>query len=170
MVSNIGFILLIVVALYLGYMQYLFGELYSVSESWLKLQERKPKKGWIFTLFCLVLAGIVIAVAAVVPEGVEGGGLFFGAGAGIMFTGVAANFTDKGAHTNIVHYAGSAIAIIGTLVGLGVVYGSWIPLIVTTAAIILFVVLYIKKKMKRPIYFGEVIALASIIMGLIFIK
>ena len=88
--------------------------------------------------------------------------LFFLAGSGAAFVGIAATFYEK--ITRTAHFAGASMLILMSLIGIGVVYGNWTPsylMVITT----LFFYL-IRNREFKVIYWFEIAAFVFIIAGL----
>ena len=131
--------------------------LYSISESYYRLQ--KDKLSLLFYLFCLLL-GLGIWPQILIENNDPASASFFFSMAGIIFTGTAAAFKKE--LTAKVHYAGAGIAITGALVGIWFAYGNWIPLALLLP---LGGIAYLTTKNK--IWWFEVVAFTLIIIGLI---
>lgn len=139
--------------LYVGFLLYRFRKpLPSISDSWYELKE--PAR-WLFTLFCWSLGG------AMLFQGTEETPLFFLSGTGLMFVGAATQFKWSGANSNLVHFGGALVGIMGALCGLGIEYGNWKPLLVWSIGTLLLQ--YIK--IRNFIWWVEILAFVSIIGG-----
>jgi hypothetical protein len=138
---------------YVGFLLYRFRKpLPSISDSWYELEE--PTR-WLFTLFCWSLGGIMLF------QGTETTPLFFLSGTGLMFVGAATQFKWSGAHTNLVHYGGALVGIMGGLCGLGVEYGNWTPLLAWSFGTLALRV----AKIENFTWWVEILAFVSIISG-----
>lgn len=144
-----------------------FGVIDSISDSWYLL----PKK--LKLLFTFMCWGIGLPMVAHINPDIAGAGLWFLSAAGFGFTGAATMFKSKGAHANIVHYAGAAAGMIGALIALGVQYGLWIlSYIGFPLAILIFIFGYLGKgkyEIKYPMYWVEILAAILILIGLFII-
>ena len=149
--------------IYLIYMEILFGRLHSISESWDKLRKLKRGKGFIFTFFCWLLAGHIIAYGG--HSGSDWGILYVVSGIGLIFTGVAAAFRPKSKRTGLIHNIGSVVGIVAALLALGIADDVWFPLLAASvaSAIITIVGGYL---IKNPIYWIEVSCFLAIDIGL----
>jgi hypothetical protein len=134
---------------YILYIVYGHGVLKSISDSWYIMP---PKRRWMFTvLFCYPLG---------VLQMLHDGWMNVVAGAFLVFVGAATDF--KSDHAKIIHYTGAAGAIFFALIALA---SEWIilPLVLTMLSISSVHFL----KIKNKIWWVEVAAFSSIIIGLI---
>lgn len=139
--------------IYVGFLLIRFGKpLPSISDSWYELP-----KGWnnLFTLFCWILGGCMLG------QGSGDTPLFFLSGAGLFFVGTATAFKWSGAHTNYVHYGGAVVGILCALVGLGIEWGLWWPLLVWVLSVAGLKYLGI----KNFTWWVEIAAFVSIVAG-----
>lgn len=118
--------LLITVA-FLGIITYLFGVLWSISESFYRLEKRRKGSGILFTLWTF-LAGFPLAYAWFnISKGQSFQFLVFFACGSLMMLGAASQFRQK--MTDKVHYISAAICVASALAWL-ILAGFWfIPLI-----------------------------------------
>lgn len=124
----------------------------SISQSYYELPN---SISYLFTFFCWGIG---------VPMIFQGGPLFFISGAGLCFVGASTNFLSKGAHTNIVHYVGAFLGIVGALLGLWIEYDIIFPSIIFSGGTITLLVL---KQIKNKIWWIEILAFVNIITGLL---
>jgi len=146
---------------YLAFIISKFGILHSISLSWYRLQEKNPKQGFLFTFFCWGLAIPMMMMSAYIDA--DTSTLIMLSGGGLVFTGSAAAFKSKDAKTDLVHFIGAATAIISGLLGIGLIYNNFVPMVIVALATILAYM----NKLKNGIFWIEVIAFISIIVGLI---
>lgn len=125
----------------------------SISDSWYELPS---PINHLFTLFTWSLG------FAMVFQGNGQTPLFFFSGAGLLFVGTATQFKWTGAHTNIVHYAGAVVGILGALIGLWVENGIYLPLFVWLVQTLIFKVI----KLKNFTWWVEILAFVCIVGGL----
>jgi hypothetical protein len=96
----------------------------------------------------------------------HGGIFFFLSAAGLTFTGIATEYESKGgSHTNIVHFVGAGICILSALLGLVIEYQIVIPII---TFFILSLIAFLMK-LKNKLWWIEIIAFLSIMIGLFFV-
>jgi len=142
--------------LFLSYLGMLFirfrRPLPSISESWYQLGRQKH----LFTLFC-VLVGMLMFFQT---DGSTG--FYFMSGVGLCFTGVAAEFRSRAAHTNIVHYVGAVMFMLGGLLGLYFESGLLWPLVLTILGILTLSFF----KARNLIFWAEIWAGVLILSGL----
>ena len=124
----------------------------SISESWYQLGGKKH----LFSLFCILIGFSMLFQT----DGSTG--WYFMAGAGICFTGVAAEFKSKAAHTNIVHYVGALFFILGSLLGLYFESGLLWPLVFAILGVLVMGFF----KIRFLIFWAEVYSASLIIAGL----
>lgn len=135
-----------------------FGTLPSISDSWYKLKDLGGVWYSLFTWFTWLLG---------IPLLFQTNGdtaLFFLAGAGLSFVGVATMFKLKESIEPMIHFGGALTAILGSLAGLGIERGAWLPtfaFVIVSAGIIL-------TKLKNRTWWIEIAAFLAIIFGLIF--
>lgn len=156
MINNLVYFQIAVVVSYLIFIQSKFGSLHSISQSYYELK----KRGYLFTFFCWGLSIPMLIIGGSV-EGSHGW-LFFMSGAGLGFVGAAASFRQR--TTDIIHYTGAAFGIVFSLIGIGVVFSSWIPIL----GVIAICTAIIKIKINNPIYWMEVVSIIGIVLGLLF--
>jgi hypothetical protein len=132
----------------------MFGILPSISNSWYKLPDNRKR---LFTYFCLSIGLLMMY---------HGGISFFLSAAGLTFTGIASEYESKGgSHTNIVHFVGAGVCIVSALLGLVFEYQMIIPILsFVTLTVIAFLL-----KIKNKLWWLEIIAFLSIMVGLLFI-
>jgi hypothetical protein len=144
----------LIFVLYVGFLLYKFKKpLPSISDSWYELP-----KNWnnLFTLFTWSLGFCMIF------QGTNETPLFFLSGTGLLFVGTATAFKWTGAHTNLVHYGGAVVGILGALVGLGVEFGLWWPLL--SWVVVTMGLKYIR--IKNFTWWVEIVAFVTIVCGL----
>jgi hypothetical protein len=114
---------------YLIYKKY--GNLNSVSASYYQLQ--KTRKGGYFQAFIIFLFACLLAIAG--HSNHTGSWAFFLAAAGGAFVYAASNYNqDK--ITELVHISGAGTLIVSSLLGVGLVYGSWLGAYIMAALFI----------------------------------
>jgi hypothetical protein len=107
-----------------------FGELPSVSASYYKLDEER-KGGW-FRVFIIFLAVCIFIITGMINH--VHAWAFFVAGSGAVFVYAAVEYKDK--MTELVHVTGATTLIVCSLLGLGLVYGSWLGAYIMAALFI----------------------------------
>lgn len=149
MLSLILIQLLVFVA-YTSFIVSRYGVIHSISQSWYEL----PLK-WksLFTFFTWGLG---------IPFLFYDHVLFFLAGAGLIFVGAATRFRTTIANTNRIHYMGALVGILSSLLALGVVYGSWVSLVIF---IITSGVIFLLNR-SHYIFWVEIAAFVVIIISL----
>gem|GEM_PF-4301487 len=106
-----------------------------------------------FMLMCWALAFLNLF------QGMEGWG--FLTSAGLLFTGVTMEYRENLAHSKILHGVAAGIAISSALIGLGLLYDVWLPLVLfLSLSIILF-------NKENAIWWIEIIAFLLILTGYI---
>lgn len=128
------------------------GPIKSISESWYALGY---PTNILFILFCFSL-GLTLTFY---PESV----LFFIGGTALSLVGVACAFKSSEKLTNIIHFGGATIAIVSSLIGIGLAFDTFIPLVIWvggTLPMMLF-------KIKNHIWWVEILAFLTIIVGLL---
>lgn len=141
---------------YIGFVVYRFGVLPSISESWHRLEPLR--KSYLFTLFCWSLSILMLFQTN------ETTAWFFASGAGLALVGAATMFKSGGVYTDKVHYAGAVIGIQSTLIGLGVEYDNWIPMVVFIGISVTLGAF----KIQNKIWWTEIVAFICIISGLLY--
>ena len=142
---------------YLNFIIYKFGVIPSISESWYELQKLGGVWYSLFTLFCYAL-GITLFFQT---NGSTG--LFFLAGAGLVFVGVATQFKLDHNLEPYIHFTGAAICILSSLLALGFERHMWLPgmyFIILSGFISLM-------RFKNATWWIEITAFACIIVGLL---
>ena len=109
-------------------------------------------------MFCFGLAIPMMVIAGNVDKG---GALFFLSGAGLIIVGMATSFKRR--LTDIAHYTGAGFGIVFALVGIGVAFNSWLPIILVAAVCAVI----IKIRINNPVYWMEVMAIIGIVVGLL---
>lgn len=127
--------------------------LHSISDSWYRLHFKGL--GFLFTLWCYTMA-LLIAL--------QGGAWFFASACGMGFVGAATMFRWKGIHTDKIHYAGAATAILGALAGLWREYDILFPIVGLVASAVILKLLV----KKTYIWWVELAAFAWIMLGLLY--
>ena len=89
--------------------------------------------------------------------------LFMVSGVGLAFAGAATSYKDKRGPTNQIHNIGAGIAMVVALIAILVQFGNWIPLAICGVGTILMFI----TKIKNPIWWSEMIAIACIAAGLL---
>ena len=146
---------------YLIYIYSRFGILSSISESYYKLKEAGNK--WLFIIFMYSIGICLLLVASFNLQPMVW--TFFLAGSGAAFVGIAAQYRDN--MTEQVHIGATLTLIFFSLLGLGLVFGSWWPtyfLIVGS-----LVMLVLKPLIKQHGYWVEVLAFVCIWGGLLLV-
>lgn len=147
------FLVIIECLIFFGYLTFIvirFGMLDSISKSYYKLNEGNRNQGWMFTVFICAL-GVPLFTLEV--------GWFFYAGAGLFFTGIAAEYKEK--LTSTVHYCGTAGCIALAATGLAV-EDNFLPVAGLLTATFLF---WLCKISNRTTWV-EINAFVFIILGL----
>lgn len=127
------------------------GPLPSISDSWYELP-RKQKN--LFTFFCWSLGLLMVF------QGKEQLITFFFAGVGFFWVGAATMFKRK--ITGRLHYLGASMAIILSLISIGIEGGVWYPLILWVVSSGLIKGL----KINNDVWWIEIAAFVTIILGL----
>ena len=140
----------IIFTLFVAFLMIKFkGPIHSISYSWYLL----PKKwNFLFIIFAWSMGALMFLHET---DGI----LFFLSGAGFIIVGAATQF--KTSIVNELHYGGAAIGIGLALIGLGVEYDTWWPLIAFPIASVLLLF----TKIKHKIWWVEVLAFAAIVLG-----
>lgn len=139
---------IIVFVLFISYVVYHHGILYSISNSTYQL-----KHPWLFTVFLILLAWPLVIM----------GGWYFASGTFLIFCGVAAEYKEK--LTDVVHNVGAVGGIIFSLVGL-LMDGIQFPIIIYAAFIGVVNISDIKSWLKNDTWWIEVTAFLLIATGL----
>ncbi len=143
---------------YITFILIKFGVISSISESWYKLKDLVGVWYSLFTWFCWGLGfTMFFQTDGTTP-------LFFIAGSGLCFVGVATMFKESDFWTPKIHTGGAVIGIIGSLVGMIVERGSWLPLIIFVGTS-LILTLTVK---KNRTWWIEILAFICIGLGLLF--
>jgi hypothetical protein len=129
-----------------------FGVMPSISESWYALEEEENP---LFTVFCWGIGLPMFFQSNGTSE------LFMLSGVGLSLVGTAVRF--KSMHSYKLHYAGAAAGIGGALLGLWRENGLWQPL---AAFAILFTTIFLVKKIVEKIWWIEISAFITIVIGL----
>ena len=146
---------------YLVYIYYRFGILDSISESYYKLKEAGNK--WLFIVFMYVLASCLLLIASFNLHPMAW--TFFLAGSGAAFVGIAAQYRDN--MTETWHIAATLALIFFSLLGLGLLFGSWWPSYFLIVGAL--VMLIMKPLIKKHGYWVEVLAFVIIWGGLLLV-
>ena len=155
--TTIIFVLLFITYNWLMYEKY--GELWSMSSGYYKLEE-EDGIGELFTFFVWSIAAYLIATTYY-TESVY----FFVSAMGAAFTGAAAMFKSK--MTAWVHYTGSAVMVGAGTAGCWAVFDYWWVLIAIIASTIVCYGLYFwKRKITNPLYWVEMAAFTFITLGI----
>lgn len=142
---------LLVFVAYVAFIISRYGVIHSISQSWYELPQRQKP---LFTWFTWGIG---------IPFLFYDNALFFLAGAGLTFVGVATAFRTTQSYTNIVHYTGAAMGILLSLLGLGFVYNDWISL-----SLFLISALTLRTLLKNHwIWWVEIAAFIIIIVSLL---
>lgn len=151
-VLAVGFVL------YVVWIVLLYGVRKSISESYYYLQ--KTGHGYYFTGFMFLITVCLIILAGNVSG--EYSWLLFLAGGGAGFVGTAVSYQQK--LTRGVHFAGASVLIVSSLLGLGLIYGNWIPALLLLAVLIFLIL--VNDILKNLVYWFEIAAFVLIISGL----
>lgn len=143
---------LVVFVIYIGYIWIKYGVQDAISDSWYALK----KHASLFTIFLWT-----IALPICIIGGITENEWYFGAGAFLCFTGVAADF-KKGGIEEGVHVVGAAGAIILALFGL-VTRGIWFP----GAVVISFATVISLTRIPNKTWWVEIVAFIAIEAGMI---
>ena len=135
-----------------------FGQLWSISEGYYKLED--IKLGWIFSALLAAILFYMVTITMYTDNW-----LFFLAAGGAGFTGTARLFQDK--RHKAVHYIGSGVMILAASIGCVVSFGNWWALYIPVMSVAVFYVLYLLKAVKNPIYWVEIAAFMLIILGIV---
>lgn len=157
--------LLIFLAYMAGTYKY-FGIPYSISDTYYKLEKRKKSLGWLFTVMCWGVGGLLLpALLDMTPESYQF--TAFLACAGLLFVGAAPQF--KLPLTNAVHYGAAAVCVIFSQIWVGLTC-SWI-LISVWLAFIIYTVVGMSKQVTgslwndfvetKPMFWCEIAALVT---------
>jgi len=128
--------------------------LHSISDSWYVLRDNYKGEENLFTLFCFLL-GIGLVFLSDISS------LFFFAGSGFCFVGVATQFKETSGLTDEVHYIGAGTGILCSFIGL-FLNGIYIPFIL----FLLGTSIILWRKWSNPIFWIEIIAFLMIIYPL----
>ena len=129
-----------------------FGVLPSISESWYKFEEEENP---LFTVFCWGIGLPMFFQSNGTSE------LFMLSGVGLFLVGTAVRYESM--YNCKIHYAGAAAGICGALFGLWYENGLWQPL---AAFAILFTTIFLVKKIVEKIWWIEISAFITIVIGL----
>ena len=157
------FITIIFVLLFITYNWLMYaavGNLWSISEGYYQLKEKKGGAEWLFTMFLICIAAYLFAVTVFTEHW-----LFMLGAFGAILTGVATEY--MGRVTKTIHYGGSAIMVGATSIGCWVVNGNWW----VVAGILLIAAIcygfYFWKKLDNPLYWSEQGAFVMIVLGVV---
>lgn len=155
---------------YLILMKATHGQLNSFSEGYYKLRE-DGRDEWIFHLAMVWIAFYMFGLAAYASEISSYWWLFIIGSAGAILVSYAAHYNEKRDEelkkrtTAIIHVIGSIMIMGGGAIGVLMSFGSWwSPIGVIASAGVVFL-LYNKKTITNPVYWGEMGALLFITLG-----
>ncbi|RHJ76129.1 hypothetical protein [Parabacteroides sp. AM08-6] len=143
-----------------------FGIPYSISDTYYKLEKRKKGLGWLFSVMCVSVGGLLLpALLDITPSSYQF--TAFLACAGLLFVGAAPQF--KLPLTNTVHYSAAAVCVIFSQIWVGLTF--WWLLIPIWLAFIVYTVVGMSKHVTgslwrdfiaaKPMFWCEVAALGS---------
>lgn len=139
---------------YVGFIIRKYGVLESISDSWYSLPQ---SLNFLFTLFTWGIG---------IPILFYGNVWFFLAGIGLSFVGAATRFKSLFSFTKQVHYTGAVIGIFSTLIGITVMYKTFIPLVTFTSIALLLQVF----KIRNTIWWQEIVAFVTILGSMILLS
>lgn len=150
---------LLITTVYLGYTIRLFGVLWSISESYYLLEQKKKGLGILFTAWAWFAALPLLIAWLDLAEDTSQFLAFF-ACAALMFVGAAAQFKEQ--LTNAVHYGAAGVCVASALAWVLLVGYWYIP--VATFAICMPVAC----RDKKWVFWIEIAALSATYMSLLF--
>lgn len=151
---------------FVGYVAFVwmrYGVLYSISESWYRL---KSKNKWMFVAFCMLLSFPMFFHSMDFHMDVANNGDYTGLFFVSMLmglTGVAAAF-KRGGNVNAFHFTGVIFGAGGAILGLGLQYGIWFPLLLS---VIWFAVVMFTEKIENIVWWIEIGVFTSIMAGIL---
>lgn len=148
---SLTLIQLVVFTLYVGFITKKFGVLPSISDSWYSLPVSQK------ALFTLFTWGIGI------PMLFYGNVWFFLSGVGLTFVGAATQFKMTTSYTKQIHYIGALTGILFSLIGIGVEWFNWVPLVTFC---VLTLLIYTSKH-PNMLWWIEMAAVGIILGGLL---
>ena len=130
--------------------------LHSISDSYYMLKKKERGEEILFTLFTFFLGiGLILQY----PYSF----LFFPAGMGLFWVGTQTQFRSEVSIKGTIHYIGAVLAIVLSLIGLGL-NGVWFPLLLMG---ILSPIIYMVREDEGDfIWWVEILAFLTIIWGL----
>jgi len=130
--------------------------LHSISDSYYMLKKKEQHEEILFTLFTFFLGiGLILQYYHSF--------LFFPAGMGLFWVGTQTQFKSTVSIKGTIHYIGAVLAIVLSLIGLGL-NGVWFPLLLMgIGSPIIYVV---REAEKDWIWWIEILAFLTIIWGL----
>lgn len=158
------FITIIFVLVFLTYSWLIFktvGQLWSISAGYYALKKKDINPS-LFTIFLFNIAIYLFVLTAFTEHW-----LFMAGAFGAIVTGVATEYMGK--VTNVIHYGGSIVMMASVSIGCWVCFNAWwvVAGIVLAAAVILIAHLKFKK-IKNPLYWGEMAVFVLIVAGVIY--
>ena len=130
--------------------------LHSISDSYYMLKKKERGEEILFTLFTFFLGiGLILQY----PYSF----LFFPAGMGLFWVGTQTQFRSEVSIKGTIHYIGAVLAIVLSLIGLGL-NGVWFPLLLM--GILSPIIYMIREDEKDWIWWIEILAFLTIIWGL----
>jgi len=145
------------VAVFVGYVSFVvakYGILPSISDSYYHLPEK-----WNF-MFTLALWGFAMPAMIL---GTPVTGLMFGACAGIMFVGAAAQFHKK--VTKTVHIIGATLGMGLSQIAIATAFGMW-PITAVSVGLVGLIVLFRKQLKYKHVWWIEIVSFTAI--GLVY--
>ena len=111
-----------------------FGIPYSISDTYYKLEARKPGAGWLFSAMCVSVGGLLMPALLDMTADHYQFSVFL-ACAGLIFVGAAPQF--KLSLTNVVHYGSAAVCCVFSQVWVILSGCWWVSLLSFTICLLL---------------------------------
>ena len=154
-------LLIISIVLFVSYIGYTVG-MYGISVSICDPQYLLGKRGWLFTLFCLVESSLLIA-SFIEASKEEYQFLAFIASASLAFVGSAPLFKED--YNRNIHYVSAGICALASLACQVLMSFWYVPLITFLGGVIVLACL----KFKKPVFWMEMCAFISTYITLLLL-
>lgn len=141
-----------IIGLFLTYVVINFGILSSISESFYRI-----KNNWLFSAVLIAFSLCILAFSIIYTDSI----LLIIAPFGIITVAIAPRFKDK--HKAWIHFTGAAVGIGCGLASLWLYFGLWW---IDIIAIVLYLSVKLTKS-NNSLWWGEIIAMFAIIIGLL---
>lgn len=138
---------------FVSYIIYRYGIPESISDSYYLLERR----GTLFTIFCWILS------VTMIYHGDEPTYPFLLSGVGLAFVGAATMFKWKGSGTDVVHYIGAVIGIVGAFIGIGYELSAIPGLVFLSIQCVIMI-----SGMNNKIFWIEIVAFVLILASFVY--